>query len=86
MYRRVNQCASVNQLAVAIVRYFCVSAIEPYLYTTPLAHSSTCSRNGGDGSERFTLSAGFPPREVLQASDSLVDAGLVGAAIVQKSC
>jgi len=58
----VNQCASVNQLAVAIVR------------------------NGGDGSERFTLSAGFPPREVLEASDSLVDAGLVGAAIVQKSC
>lgn len=51
-----------------------------------LIHVSTCSRNGGDGTERFTLSAGFPPREVLQASDSLVDAGLVGAAIVQKSC
>lgn len=32
----------------------------------------------------YTLSAGFPPRDIVDAHLSLVDAGLLGAAVTQK--
>lgn len=39
----------------------------------------------GSGPAAFTLSAGFPPKDLTDADISLKDAGLSGAAIVQKS-
>ena len=43
------------------------------------------AQQAGAGPARFTLSAGFPPKDLTDPSTSLKDAGLTGAAIVQKS-
>jgi UBX domain-containing protein 1 len=43
------------------------------------------AQQAGAGPARFTLSAGFPPKELTDPTTSLRDAGLTGAAIVQKS-
>lgn len=43
------------------------------------------AQQAGSGPATFTLSAGFPPKDLTDASVSLKDAGLTGAAIVQKS-
>lgn len=44
----------------------------------------TFHREGG-AAVRFTLSAGFPPKDVTDSSANIKDAGLLGAAITQKS-
>lgn len=46
-------------------------------------HSLFC-RDGGTGTG-FTLSAGFPPKDVLDAAATVADAGLLGAAVTQKA-
>jgi UBX domain-containing protein 1 len=43
------------------------------------------AQQAGSGPASFTLSAGFPPKDLTDAGVSLKDAGLTGAAIVQKS-
>jgi hypothetical protein len=50
---------------------------------TVLQLAATIHRDGG-AAPSFSLSAGFPPVDVVDALQSVKDAGLVGAAITQK--
>lgn len=57
---KINQSASVLQLAAAIVRE-------------------------GGVSTSFILSAGFPPKDIVDGTVTVAEAGLLGAAITQKA-
>lgn len=55
-----------------------------------LNHSSTVLdlislfNNQGAGTDSFTLSSGFPPKELTDPNQTLTEAGLISAAIQQK--
>lgn len=50
----------------------------------PLRAAGAFNREGG-AAARFTLSAGFPPKDVADSGATVAEAGLLGAAITQKS-
>mmetsp|Transcript_3523 Transcript_3523/g.5485 ORF Transcript_3523/g.5485 Transcript_3523/m.5485 type:complete len:193 (+) Transcript_3523:408-986(+) len=51
---------------------------------TVLQLAAVIIRDTGADADRFTLSAGYPPADIMDGSLSLKDAGLLSAAITQK--
>jgi hypothetical protein len=57
--------------------------IPRYLAFFSLYSISICHREAGGAGESFTLSAGFPPVQVVDGGSTLEEAQLVGAAVTQ---